>query len=404
MSFSFFLAPSSSSATIPYKLVKMRRSSCLAESTLWLTILSSSILSSAQTCYHPNGDLAEDFTPCGGTGAVTQCYAGGQACTHNGLCFVAWDSSLNTGCCTDRTWADPACFQSCLNTTGRVSDISTLYRCTDNRWCCSSGGNTTSCCNDGDDKQFRLDSTLAYITNGTAFAPNYTIAPVSALQTDTSNGRNATLCTTDSSSSPSSAVDNSTLDLCPSRKSDGGDNHKAMEVGLGVGLGIGIPLLAALGGSLFMFSRKARQDAALIRELRAKASAPPDQQKPLAWQSNVCQELPPVGNQRTWNNPIATREKFERRLASNLIVVPPINISIHNLRFNASQGPWEIPLSPTFALVGCQTLRGASSNTLGSCARAEASYRGYISSTAHTSSLQRRESAVSSSGENSIGL
>lgn len=65
-------------------------------------------------CYNPDGSLHPDQTPCNGTAEVTHCCGGGGACLTNGLCFMAFDNSLNTGTCTDMNWKDPSCFQTCV--------------------------------------------------------------------------------------------------------------------------------------------------------------------------------------------------------------------------------------------------------------------------------------------------
>ena len=69
-------------------------------------------------CYTPDGSLAaDDQKPCNGTADATHCCQSGAACLTNGLCFLQWDTSVNTGTCTDRTWNEPRCFQPCLQCT-----------------------------------------------------------------------------------------------------------------------------------------------------------------------------------------------------------------------------------------------------------------------------------------------
>ena len=105
--------------------------------------------------------------------------------------------------------------------------MDTLYRCDDNQWCCSLGGNVTSCCQDSSTGRnlFRLPQTPAQIQNSTALAPGLTIARTEQLQ----------------SPAPNSTV----------------------KIGVGIGVGILFPLLAVLIGALFQLSRVKRDRARL---------------------------------------------------------------------------------------------------------------------------------------------
>ena len=162
---------------------------------------------------------------------------------------------------------------------GRTDTQNTLYRCNDNKWCCSFGGNTTSCCQDTDDGSnlFQWNQAFAQIENGTNFAKGYTIAPISALQTNAPEKQST------SQSPPSrSAVSTLTAGLSstatarsviasstPSVAVDHSNNHEVAKVGAGVGVGVGVPLLLGLGTFLFLWLRERRINRSLRKDLDA---------------------------------------------------------------------------------------------------------------------------------------
>lgn len=125
-----------------------------------------------------------------------------------------------------------------------------LYRCSDNKWCCSHGGNITSCCNDPGVSTF--SSSLSTIYNGSAWSPNYTIAAVSDVRRDSSPSSSAAPSNCPTSANLAGGGNDTAGQQCPAN-----DVGKAtMEVGLGVGLGMGIPLLAALGALGVLWGRE----------------------------------------------------------------------------------------------------------------------------------------------------
>ena len=278
----------------------------------------------ASQCYNPDGTTPKnDFYPCNGTAEVTHCCSDAEACLSNGLCFMKWDTSVNTGLCTDQSWANSACFQPCLEcksiqsdpsacnsdfriakAIGKIEDLSTLYRCSGNEWCCSAGGNTTSCCPENKNL-FRL-STIAEIENGTnIFAKGYTIAPSEVLATSslripstTSTSLSSTSLGSTSQSSnvpPVQTQRPTSISPTPASTSTlagatGSDNSK-VTVGLGAGLGIGLPLLLALAGTGFLLRRERRINQDLRRSLSSmhpKLAYPGDQK----FSSGPLQELP----------------------------------------------------------------------------------------------------------------
>lgn len=251
----------------------------------------------AQKCYMPDRKtVANQYTSCN-TSAVegTTCCAYGAACLSPCLCYLEWDMSINTGACTDSTWSTKACFQGCpvgqypcfvvpkpscpwhrhmrhvvclLIRLRALPDyesdnVNTLYRCNDNKWCCSLGGNTTSCCNDPNVSLFPIPQVAggANIFNGSAFAPGYVLRQTTT-STASATGTKPTSTSTSGNTCPtigSSAVP------CPAPSSNNGDTTK---VGVGVGVGIGVPLLAALAAVLFLLSREKQRS----REFQQQAT------------------------------------------------------------------------------------------------------------------------------------
>lgn len=80
-----------------------------------------SLASAQQQCHFYDGTVAADHTPCSSSELVTHCCGYGQACLSNGLCFVAWDTSVWTGTCTDTRWLDSSCFQQYKNSKSLTS-------------------------------------------------------------------------------------------------------------------------------------------------------------------------------------------------------------------------------------------------------------------------------------------
>lgn len=209
--------------------------------------------------------MADDQYPCFSSDVTTHCCQQYATCLQNSLCLPAFDTSINTGACTDDTWANPVCFQSCLSP--RTNSLSTLFRCNDNNWCCSQGGNTTSCCSDPNVDTFKLTS-WAYIQNGTdSFASGYSIAPLAALaSTSSSLSSPSTISAALTSSQTSTAT-------CASGSSTGSTPNCSSSntaIGVGVGVGVGIPLLALVGlfSLLWFRARKRSKPVPRVNEMQ----------------------------------------------------------------------------------------------------------------------------------------
>lgn len=157
-----------------------------------------------------------------------------------------------------------------------TDNTNTLYRCDNNRWCCSEGGNTTDCCNDPDVSLFTptLEGSPAAIYNGSGFAAGFALLGSSTASTSSATAAGAATTTTVTGSgtpacptTAGGALDNTTT-TCPSPEASS-NKSDTTKVGVGVGVGIGVPLLAALAAVLFLWTREKRRG----REYRQQAAA-----------------------------------------------------------------------------------------------------------------------------------
>ena len=222
----------------------------------------------SSTCYFESGIVAQDFVACNAsTVGTTHCCQNNWTCLDTGLCMVSWDTSVNTGSCTDRSWESTDCFRRCP---GALGALNTLYRCDDNEWCCSSGGNTTSCCQDPSVYLFELNgqNNPSRVMGGSAFVPGYTIAPIAALEA--AETRSNLSCPSNESDGPSISSNASGQSASPSPAICSASSDDMMKTGLGAGLGIGLPLIAALATLLFFLIREKR----INRELRQNTGVP----------------------------------------------------------------------------------------------------------------------------------
>lgn len=163
----------------------------------------------------------------------------------------------------------------------KSSVTNTLYRCNDNNWCCSAGGNTTSCCNDPgvDNVLFNVGQTN--IANGSAWAPGLTLVPISAVQTSLPTSSQTGLPT--SSKSAQSCPTQTVVRDINSPAQNGGItlaekdrdvDDKTKKVGLAVGFGVGVPLLVALATAIFLLWREKRAHQGLRQQVTSGMGHP----------------------------------------------------------------------------------------------------------------------------------
>ncbi|KAL8926509.1 MAG: hypothetical protein Q9172_001761 [Xanthocarpia lactea] len=134
------------------------------------------------------------------------------------------------------------------------NNVNTLFRCNDNQWCCSRGGNETSCCNDPDVISFDVPQVerAARIFNGSAFAPGYALVRTDGSTASGAATEPTSTVTINGDTCPT--VDGSGV-TCPA-PSTNDDGDATMRVGVGVGVGIGVPLLFALATTFYALFRE----------------------------------------------------------------------------------------------------------------------------------------------------
>ena len=226
-------------------------------------------------CYYPDHTSEPSDIVCNASAPVSLCCQNGETCLKNGLCFSEWDTSVNTGTCTDKTWNSSTCFQQCLPSLGIDHGIHTLYRCSWNQWCCSTGGNTTSCCNDGGVELFVLKNPDP-VMGGNGFVAGFMIAPVET-QTSTSTAQSSALATssaidtgpTKSYSSAAAGITTVTPTSYPEHNTSVSD---ATKTGLGAGLGVGLPMLAGLTLALLFIRRLRSQSNSQTTDIETRTA------------------------------------------------------------------------------------------------------------------------------------
>lgn len=94
---------------------KLARAALLITSIIALLSPSLSAIALAnQTCYYPDGSIAQGDKPCG-NGTDVACCGSGGICLSNGLCMdVAQPNTLARSSCTDKTWNSGNCPNYCL--------------------------------------------------------------------------------------------------------------------------------------------------------------------------------------------------------------------------------------------------------------------------------------------------
>ena len=227
-------------------------------------------------CYYTDSTSEPRDIVCNASAPVSLCCSNGETCLANGLCFLDWDTSINTGTCTDKTWSSPICFQQCLPSLGIDHGYHTLYRCNNDYWCCSTGGNATSCCNDEDVNLFRLKNSDS-IMGGSGVLPGLTIAPVESTQTSTytapsSASAISNAIDTGPTKSPSSAAVSNPTDTQTPYPKYNNSVSVVTRTGLGAGLGVGLPFLAGLTAAL-LYLRRLRSQGNSQKKKREKRTA-----------------------------------------------------------------------------------------------------------------------------------
>lgn len=218
----------------------------------------------AQVCYYPDGTVADDFNyqPCSGAsgGTYTSCCVPeeGDICLSNGLCYFPSrpprGNYIYRGACTDQSWSNPACAQSCIQDKPNTYE-SLLYCNATGLFCCQKAPDSGSCCTDSK-WQFKLDvpDNIVIYINGTGGngGPSQPTSPSS-----TPPPTPSTIVFTSGPTSPPSSSPVVTSQTATPTPKEGG-NKAGIIAGSVVG---GLVALAALLGALCWYLlRRRRQD------------------------------------------------------------------------------------------------------------------------------------------------
>ncbi|KAF1986549.1 hypothetical protein K402DRAFT_463482 [Aulographum hederae CBS 113979] len=134
---------------------------------VWLmALLSLVLLTQAQSCYYPSGDLStQGDTRCGST---EMCCPLNWQCLTNGLCYLESEEYLGRYTCADETWG-PGCPNICTNN-GSARGNEAILKCDDGRYCCD-GNRSFDCCADSTSEFFDLDDGTSFFSISSVNAP-----------------------------------------------------------------------------------------------------------------------------------------------------------------------------------------------------------------------------------------
>ncbi|KAF4545218.1 uncharacterized protein LTHEOB_5629 [Lasiodiplodia theobromae] len=93
----------------------------------------------ANTCYYPDGSVADKDIPCSSSSSGAACCPQGWQCLDDGICHFDEEDWITRYTCTDRSWDSAACPQYCLGGTPNGTDVGNvaLLECSDNQYCCN---------------------------------------------------------------------------------------------------------------------------------------------------------------------------------------------------------------------------------------------------------------------------
>lgn len=210
-----------------------------------------------QTCYWPNGAVAQGYVPCNPDQPNSMCCAdrGQSACLSNGLCLWLGDFSIDRGGCTDSSWVSGACVQTCRSDPeDGHADVTQCVNAGSLEWCC---GNTNDCCN-GTGGVIALG--VAPSTGGSYYA----VSMPGSSSTSTISPTGSATTSTASKSSPTASPSNTlTAQAQPPATAFSNPNNMPscheVAIGAGVGVSLGLAFVIALG--LFLFERRKRKRA-----------------------------------------------------------------------------------------------------------------------------------------------
>ncbi|KAI7170334.1 hypothetical protein KC352_g25079 [Hortaea werneckii] len=162
----------------------------------WLATFASLLVRQAvaQSCYYPNGDLAEGMAACSTDGGA--CCPFQWECLSNGLCYLGNADYYGRYTCTDQSWSNSTCPGLCTQG-NTASGNEAILQCADGSWCCD-GNRSFDCCEDGDSVFFDL-------SDGTSIAYISSVPSASATTSSSSEDRTETIASSSPVSDPASA-------------------------------------------------------------------------------------------------------------------------------------------------------------------------------------------------------
>ncbi|OJJ67030.1 hypothetical protein ASPBRDRAFT_200635 [Aspergillus brasiliensis CBS 101740] len=203
------------------------------------------------TCYFPEGNVAEDYTPCSDNG-VSFCCNKDSICLSNGLCTSMHQPYvLGRGACTSQSWNDTSvCNDVCHGITTAWSSACSLIlygESNGNKLYCpnsiiSNGTNSIGCANGVSPISVGTGKPVA----GKAYLASYSLLPTAT--TAAASTASAT-STTESNTSSSSTADDS-CSSATAANSNQVSRATVTAVGAGVGVPLGLLALASLGYGL----------------------------------------------------------------------------------------------------------------------------------------------------------
>ncbi|GAB1738783.1 hypothetical protein NU219Hw_g3573t1 [Hortaea werneckii] len=157
----------------------------------WLATLNSILAHqvAAQSCYYPNGDLAEGMAACSADGGA--CCPFQWECLSNGLCYLGNADYYGRYTCTDQSWSNSTCPGLCTQG-NTASGNEAILQCADGSWCCD-GNRSFDCCEEADAVFFDLPdgTSIAYISS----VPSASSATLSSSEDTTEKTTTSSLVT-----------------------------------------------------------------------------------------------------------------------------------------------------------------------------------------------------------------
>ncbi|OJD23466.1 hypothetical protein ACJ73_05181 [Blastomyces percursus] len=246
-------------------------------------LLSTPAHAASRKCYLPNGDVEKNDAPCFPQNPESACCGGSEyVCATNNMCAHYQGGYYVIGSCTDPTWNNPACPGYCFF---RDHIHNSVYRCTEDTYCCLDGPECNCTTNANTQKIFDFlppysalvgssvslntaAQTTSLFTPPGATPPPTPSTPGTSSAQSTESTESTVLTTTgiESKSTTTARLSSGsgTSGVNPTGAGEGGaggptpapelpinqsnDNDIGMKIGLGVGIPLGViaVLLAAL--------------------------------------------------------------------------------------------------------------------------------------------------------------